>query len=86
MSVCVTRKKMYLTQEMAEDALIDAWGQFDFKEGLGPVSIYRCDDCGAYHFTSQGEMNIRLAEAIATGKIRLQKEAARWMDKINKRR
>lgn len=76
---------MYPTQEMAEEALIEARINFDFPKGSGPVAVYRCEDCGQYHLTSKGEMNPRLAEYIASGKIRLQQEANRWADKLKKR-
>ena len=76
---------MYPTQEIAEDALIEARINFDFPKGKGPVAVYQCEDCGQYHLTSRGTMNSRLAEHISSGKINLHKEANRWTDKIKKR-
>jgi hypothetical protein len=85
MKTCVTHKKIYLTQEIAEDVLIELWTKFDYTPRNGPVAVYLCEDCGYYHLTSQGEMNRRLAEALSEGKIQRQKEADRWLDKIKKR-
>ena len=76
---------MYPSQEIAEDALIEARTQFDYKENQGPIGIYLCEDCGYYHLTSQGKMNERLAAQLKDGKIKLQKEANQWMDKLKKR-
>ncbi len=85
MSTCVTNKKMYPSAEIAEDALIEARTHYNFSSQKGPIAIYRCEECGAYHLTSKGEMNEKLKSYIATGKISLQKEANHWMNKIKKR-
>ena len=85
MSTCVTNKKIYLTREIAEDVLIELWTRFDYAPNSGPVAVYQCEDCGYFHLTSQGPMNERLAQQLATGKIKRQKEADRWMDKIKRR-
>jgi hypothetical protein len=84
MSTCVSGKKVFLTQQLAEDALIEAWGRYNYTSGNGPISFYKCEDCGYYHFTSQGTMNERLAKEIASGKIKLQREASHWERKIKK--
>jgi hypothetical protein len=85
MAGCVSGKKMYATQEQAEDVLIHAWSTYEYAPGRGPVAVYKCDDCRQFHLTSSGEMNPRLAEQIRDGKIKLQKEANRWLDKFKKR-
>jgi hypothetical protein len=85
MKTCVSHKKIYESQEMAEDALIAARTKFDYRANSGPVAVYRCDDCGCFHLTSQGKTNDRLAKHLAEGKIDLQKEADRWLDKLKNR-
>ncbi len=85
MKPCPTTKKMYPSLEIAEDALIEARTQFDYKPNQGPVGVYLCDDCGYYHLTSQGKMNEKLATQLKDGKIKLQKEANQWLDKLKKR-
>jgi len=49
------------------------------------VAVYRCDDCGYYHLTSQGPMNKTLERLIRDGKIQRQKEANQWTHKLKKR-
>ncbi len=84
MTTCSSGKKVFITAQLAEDALIEAWGKYNYASNTGPVSFYRCDDCGYYHFTSQGQMNERLAKEIASGKIKLQREANHWEKKMKK--
>lgn len=85
MDRCETQKKMYLTESAAEDALIAAWITYDYKGSQGPVGFYLCDNCGAYHLTSKGEMNKRLADEISSGRIQRQAEADRWINKFKKK-
>jgi hypothetical protein len=81
---CVSNKKVYPNQELAEEALIQAHIQFDFSKGGGPVAIYRCEDCGYYHLTSKGAMNDKLMNEIKNGKIKLEKEANKWLHKFKR--
>ena len=76
---------MYASRELAEDALIEARIRFNYPHGGGPVAVYKCDDCGYYHLTSQGVMNERLSTFIEEGKLKLHKEAGYWTDKLKKR-
>lgn len=62
--------------------MIETQSKFDFASGNGPIAVYRCDDCGYYHLTSRGPMNERLAKFISDGKLQLQKEANRWIEKL----
>ena len=82
MPICSTRKKVYQTPEMAEDALLEAHVKFN----RGPIAVYKCEDCGYYHLTSHGQMNEKLASYIASGKIKQQKEANDWLDKLKRKR
>jgi hypothetical protein len=84
MAGCVTGKKMYPSQEMAEQALINAWVKNDYPEGRGPVAVYRCNDCKEFHLTSSGTMNPVLESFIKEGKLKMQKEAAYWAGKLKK--
>ncbi|HYF66659.1 MAG TPA: hypothetical protein VD884_00925 [Ohtaekwangia sp.] len=81
MNRCSTGKIMYASLQVAEDALIETRIKFDYATGYGPVGVYRCDDCGLYHITSQGAMNERLAQYIREGKIEREKEVTRWTRK-----
>ena len=78
---CISGKRQFFTEQLAEDVLIELWENNEYASGRGPVAIYKCDDCGYYHLTSKGPMNSKLAEALAEGKLKLQREAHRWLDK-----
>lgn len=82
---CISHKKVFATQEMAEEALIDARSNFEYGNRTGPVAVYRCEDCGYFHLTSKGPTNPKLQEAIDSGKIKLQREANKWIDKLGRR-
>ena len=81
-NTCPSHKRVYRSRELAEDALIEARTKFNYALNQGPIAVYQCDDCGFFHLTSQGKMNERLAKQIGEGKIDLQKEANRWIDKL----
>ncbi len=85
MKKCPTGKRLYHSEQLAENALIDAHIHFDYRAGGGPVAVYRCDDCGEYHLTSRTPMNANLAQKLAEGTIEKQKEAGRWQTKIKQR-
>jgi hypothetical protein len=85
MNTCPSKKKSYLTEVIAEEALLDAWGTYDYKNN-GPIAIYRCDMCGAYHFTSKGEMNKRLAEHIESGQLKRHAQASKWIEKFKQKK
>ncbi|MGC4020718.1 MAG: hypothetical protein QM734_01635 [Cyclobacteriaceae bacterium] len=80
---CSTGKRVYQTEIIAEEALIDSHSRNNYS-GNGPIAVYKCEECGYYHFTSKGSMNKRLAELIASGKIKLQQQANEWSQKWKK--
>jgi len=81
---CVSNKKVYPSKELAEEALIEAHSQFEFKGG-GPIAVYQCEDCGYFHLTSKGQMNQKLAELLKDGKIQRSREANQWLHKIKRK-
>lgn len=83
---CVTQKKIYLTQELAEKALIGARTRFDYADGHGPIAVYQCDDCSYFHLTSKGPVNPTLAQQLKDGQIDRQKLADEWLNKLKHRR
>lgn len=85
MDRCVSGKRCYQTIEIAEDALIESWTRFEFNPGHGPVAIYKCEDCGQYHFTSRGPMNERLSREIKEGKIDRLRTANHWEQKFRQK-
>lgn len=82
MLTCSSGKKIYTSQPMAEDALLEAWIRFNVKEGNGPIAVYQCEDCGNYHLTSKGPMNEKLAKYLAEGKMKRDQEARWWEDRL----
>lgn len=84
MLTCSSGKKVYTTQLMAEDALIEAWQRYNMSTSNGPIAIYKCEDCGYFHFTSRQPMNERLAKYLSEGKLKRDQEAKYWEDKFNK--
>jgi hypothetical protein len=78
---CRSGKRLFITAALAEDALLEAWANYQFTEANGPRSIYQCDECGNFHFTSKGEMNTRLAKALSDGSIKRQRDANLWQNK-----
>jgi hypothetical protein len=85
MKSCPSHKKMYPSQEVAEEALIEAHTRFEYGKSSGPVAIYQCDDCGQFHFTSQGKMNEKLSVLMRDGKLKRLKEIANWESKFRRR-
>ena len=81
---CVSNKKVYPSKELAEEALIEAHSQFEFKGG-GPIAVYQCEDCGYFHLTSKGQVNQKLAELLKDGKIQRSREANQWLRKIKRK-
>lgn len=81
---CVSNKKVYQTRELAEEALIAAHSQFEYKGG-GPIAVYQCEDCGYFHLTSKGQMNQRLSDLLKEGKIGRAREANQWLYKIKRK-
>jgi hypothetical protein len=83
MLTCSTGKRVYQTEAIAEEALIDTHSRNRYS-GSGPIAVYQCKECGYYHFTSKGTINKRLADQIASGKIKLQQQANEWSRKWKK--
>lgn len=79
MSKCSTNKRVYASESIATDALIEARIRFEHNTSK---AVYLCDDCGGWHLTSQGEMHPRLKAALDSGSIKKEKEAFHWQKKF----
>lgn len=77
---CVTGKVCFETIEKAEEALIN--NRIRFK--TGPKNIYQCNDCGFYHFTSQGEERSNLSDQETQEHINRERDASHWEDKLRR--
>lgn len=85
MITCSTGKKIYTSQELAEEALLEAWTRFKFQPNNGPVAVYQCEDCGQYHLTSKGPMNAKLSQHLSSGTIEREQKANYWKEKFRKK-
>ena len=82
---CVSGKKLFVSQRLAEDVLIDLWTKNEYKSGQAPIAVYKCEDCGHYHLTSRSPMNDRLTAFLASGKLKIHREANLWLNKLKKK-
>jgi hypothetical protein len=82
---CSTHKKVYYSEAQAEEALLQAHINFSFRDKDGPVTYYKCEDCGYFHLTSKGIMNETLKRSLKDGKINKAKEVEGWERKLKNR-
>lgn len=83
---CVSGKKLFLSQQLAEDVLIELWTHHEYAAGQGPIAVYKCDDCGYYHLTSREPINEKLAHFLSDNKLKHIREAGKWIDKFKRRK
>lgn len=79
---CVTGKRAYDSKEQAEEALISTRARNGYRDNSGPIAIYQCDDCGLWHFTSQGPESSILKSPEVQKRIKDQYEAEYWSKKL----
>jgi hypothetical protein len=82
---CSSGKVIYVSLSLAEDALLDAWVRNNYSVGTGPITIYQCEDCGNFHFTSKGAMNDRLKRELDSGQIERSRRAFDYERKFKAR-
>lgn len=85
MKTCSSNKKIYITESLAVDALIEANTQFQFGNHQGPIAVYLCEECGHFHLTSQGKINEQLEGLMKEGKLKKMREAAQWENKLRRK-
>lgn len=85
MSECISGKRTFDTEAIAEDVLVELWTRNEYAESYGPIAVYKCEDCGRYHLTSRSPMNEKLKSYLASRQSKLNKEANRWLDKFKKK-
>ena len=79
---CVTGKRSYASKALAEEALLDVHSRFQYRPGSGPRSVYECDDCGNWHFTSRGPDSPVLSDLQNQQQIQRNREANDWERKL----
>ena len=76
---CSSGKYQYMSQDLAETALIDQHIYKGFLPHEGPQNVYECQICGYWHLTSKAsEQNPRLTEMIESGEMKRKQEASKW--------
>ena len=76
---CSSGKYQYMSQDLAETALIDQHIYKGFLPHEGPQNVYECQNCGYWHLTSKApEQNPRLTEMIDSGEMKRKQEASKW--------
>lgn len=82
MNRCNSGKRGFQTYENAVEALLAARTRFECRDGQGPISVYKCDECGAYHLTSKGVINEELRKKLDDGSIARQRRAENWEERL----
>ena len=82
MNHCSSGKNSYDTLGLAEEALIQNHIRHYHRTNGGPINVYLCRDCGAYHFTSKGEIHPVLLDEESLNKIKKEQQADYWERKL----
>lgn len=77
-SSCSSGKRVFDTQELANEALINNHIVNDYKPNEGPLNVYQCDDCGLWHFTSKGSKSDLLDDQEVIERIKKERLATYW--------
>ena len=77
---CVTGKVCFETKEQAEEALVNN----RIRYNSGPTTFYQCNDCGFFHFTSQGSEHSSLSDEETKDRIDRERDAGFWEDKLGR--
>lgn len=72
-------KRSYLTEALAVTALQEVRGRFELNQS---TTVYQCQDCGAWHLTSKGDMHPSLKNYLNSGEAKKQREAEYWERKL----
>jgi hypothetical protein len=79
---CITGKIAYDSMEIAGEALVQNHVRNAHRAGAGPINIYQCQDCGKWHFTSQGARYHLLQDPEVIDRIRREQMANHWEKKL----
>ena len=79
---CSTGKRMFLSEGLAEEALIQNHIRNDYRPGEGPTNIYECAICGAWHFTSKNAIHPLLEDPDVIKRIETERRAYLWEQRL----
>ncbi|MFT4736416.1 MAG: hypothetical protein ACJAZM_001048 [Cyclobacteriaceae bacterium] len=74
----ISRKVAYDTEQIALEALFQHHIRQHHPTGRGPINIYLCDHCSAWHFTSKGEMHPEIKSEEGQRRIAKEREGTYW--------
>lgn len=80
---CSTGKICHMSQEVAEEALVENRARNNFDHAAGPINIYKCEICHYFHFTSKGNPREMLSDPVVQRKIERMKIQNHWERKFN---
>lgn len=78
MKKCITGKRIFHSEELAKEALIQHHIINDYKHTTGPINVYSCQECGNWHFTSKGERNEIFEDEAMVEYIKRERRAWHW--------
>lgn len=79
---CVSNKRSFGDQQLALEALIQHHIRNELAHDQGPINVYQCNDCGAWHFTSKGKKADILNEKEVVEQIKKERRAYQWEQKF----
>ena len=82
---CISGKRAFANEELAESALMEAHQRNYYKPHEGPVNFYQCEECGQFHFTSKGAVHPHLEKLKKSGQLNSSREADFWDNRLRKK-
>ena len=78
MDKCVSGKRIYESESLAVEALIQNHVFNNYRVNEGPINVYECRDCMQWHFTSKGHKHPTLEDPATLRTIEREKRAYNW--------
>ena len=78
---CTSGKRCFDTEKIAQEALIQHHIINDYPSNQGPRSVYQCEDCGVWHFTSKCNVSL-LNDPDVIQRIKKERVANEWERKL----
>ena len=78
MDKCVSGKRIYASEDVALEALIQHHIINNYRANEGPINVYECQDCTNWHFTSKGKKHSAFDDPDILRTIEREKRAHNW--------
>lgn len=79
---CPSGKSSFQSEEIALEALVQNHIRFQHRKGAGPQSVYQCDECDNWHFTSRLPSHPTLLDSETQRRIANESRAQNWEHKL----